>query len=589
MLASVGCSDPDRVNGPGETTARPVGPLIKSAVPTSGLIGDWKLDESNGTVAHDSKYNYDASVLGGAAFVAGKLGNALSLTNGSAGTGGKYAQMPSNLTLDNVQEGDYTLSAWFRPSTLPPNTSVDNRMWAIVGKASPNLGIFYSDAGKFLARHVLTGGVGEQPASPSTYPVGFWYHVAVTVNKALGKVRLYVNGGFVDDASFAANTAADEYGTTPFQIGKFGTQWAADGKVDQVRIYNRTLTDAEVLSLAQETAPVARPLPVGVTGTTVIGFGPGDDTNGQQWGVLLYPPSPSTISSDIDAADAKNVLLVLLMPANKGAYSDASGKFSLSMYENSLDRWVTGKANSKVDQATADKIADAMARRRIVCYIIDEPNLNGFATPAQVEQMAEAHKARWDCLTFVRTTPSLLASSWSGYPRTTTYPKVDYAWSQYNPNTAGTTPDDVWAQERQAITSAGFNMGLAVSLNLWAGGIPQNIAGQQACWDYAKNGTSSGYVLGDREGTSQATTVNCGTLGSSTPSVIASPNWIKYFAQRAAADGGFPFMLMWEAADASSSSTDFSSYYYRSDFVSAFDNAIQTGQGAQAAAWRTPK
>src|SRR4051812_9136011 len=224
---TVGCNQPDNVNGPSglsDPGARPIGPIQASAVPATGLVGEWKLDESSGTVAHDSKNGYDASVLGGAAFTSGKLGNALSLTNGTAGTGGKYGQMPSNTTLDNVQEGDYTLSAWFQPSTLPPNTSIDNRMWAIVGKANPNFGIFYSDAEKFLARHVLTGGVGQQPASPSTYPVGSWYHVAMTVSKALGKVRLYVNGGFVDDASYTANTAADEYGTTPFQIGKFGAQ-----------------------------------------------------------------------------------------------------------------------------------------------------------------------------------------------------------------------------------------------------------------------------------------------------------------------------------------------------------------------------
>jgi hypothetical protein len=147
----------------------------------------------------------------------------------------------------------------------------------------------------------------------------------------------------------------------------------------------------------------------------------------------------------------------------------------------------------------------------------------------------------------------------------------------------------VWAQERQAITAAGFNMGLAVSLNLWAGGINQSTGGQQPCWDYARNGTSWGYVLGDREDANEADPVTCGNLGSPLPSVIANPNWIKYFAQQVANDGGFPFLLMWEAADASSSSTPFTSYYVRGDFVNAFEAAIQTGQGAQAAAWRTPK
>jgi hypothetical protein len=591
-LAAGGCTQPDEVNGPSGPGARPLAPPMEAAVPTSGLIGEWKMDEASGTTANDSKNNYDATLNGQAGFAAGQLGNALVLNNDQTGIGDDFATMPSNATLDNVQEGNYTLSAWFFPETVPLDQSQTNRYYAILAKDGQPMGLAYNQAKKFSMRHYFTGGVLQITQGDNTFSEGHWYHVAGVVNKTAGTIKVFVDGVLQATEAFTPGTAANEYGTTRFQVGKAGDKWAADGKVDQVRIYNRALTDTEVSDLAGESsAPAGRPLPVGVFGTTTIGNGPGEDATGPQWSVLYYPPSPSTISSDIDAADAKNVLLVLLMPANKGGYTNASGKFSLAMYKDQLDRWVTGKSNSRVDQATADKITDAMTRHRIVCYIIDEPNLNNFATPAQVDSMAREHKARWPtCLTFARITPTLLADGW-GNPRTTTYPKLDYAWSQYNNNSARSnlTPPQVWAQERQAITSAGFNMGLAVSLNLWAGGNNQNTGGQQPCWDYAKNGTSSGYVLGDREGANEAHTVTCGNLGSPLPSVIASPNWIKYFAQQVAADGGFPFMLMWEAADASSSSDPFISYYGRSDFVSAFDNSIQTGQGAQAAAWRTPK
>src|SRR5689334_14760816 len=74
-----------------------------AVVPTSGLVGEWRLDESNGSTAFDTKNDNDAMVQGGAAFVQGRLGNALKLDNGAAGTGGKYAQIPSDPTLNSVQ------------------------------------------------------------------------------------------------------------------------------------------------------------------------------------------------------------------------------------------------------------------------------------------------------------------------------------------------------------------------------------------------------------------------------------------------------------------------------------------------------
>src|SRR4051812_4429834 len=91
-LAIGGCTS-DEVNQPPAPNSPKV-PISTTAAPTSGLIGEWKLDEMGDTIAEDTKNGYDATVQGGAAFIAGKLGRALNLNNGTAGTGGKYAEMP---------------------------------------------------------------------------------------------------------------------------------------------------------------------------------------------------------------------------------------------------------------------------------------------------------------------------------------------------------------------------------------------------------------------------------------------------------------------------------------------------------------
>jgi hypothetical protein len=287
-LVSGGCA-PDEVQGPVQT---PEPTIELASAPTSGLVGEWKLDETSGTTAVDTKNSYDATVFGGAAFVTGRLGNALNLDNGTAGTGGKYAQMPSNATLDVVQEGDYTISAWFYAHSVPPNQSATNKYWAIVVKAGYHMGLVYGVDQKFWMRHYLAGPAIKDASSASTYPANTWHHVAGVVSKAGGTVTLYVNGAVAGTRTFVADSAALDYGTTRFRIGKGSSDWAADGKVDQVRIYNRALSAAEVSDLFNETtgtAPtVTTKLPSAIGTTTATLNGSADPNGASSTGWFRY-------------------------------------------------------------------------------------------------------------------------------------------------------------------------------------------------------------------------------------------------------------------------------------------------------------
>jgi hypothetical protein len=249
-LVVAGCNDPASVDAP---VRHPV--IAAAAVPATGLVGEWKLDESSGTTAVDTKNGFNASVVGGAGFVAGHLGNALNLNNGVSGTGGKSAQMPSNATLDGVQEGNYTLSAWFNPATVPTDDSLPNRYWTIVAKAGQTMGLVFNWAGKFSMRTFLANQSLLITQGNTIYAPGGWHHVVGAVSKSGGTVKLYVDGALKATTTFTAGAAAWEYGTTPFRIGtaQVGT-WAANGKVDQVRIYNRELSASEVTDLFTETA-----------------------------------------------------------------------------------------------------------------------------------------------------------------------------------------------------------------------------------------------------------------------------------------------------------------------------------------------
>lgn len=105
----------------------------------------------------------------------------------------------------------------------------------------------YNPGGEALAtQHVDT--IAPQPLAPQT-----WYFVAATIEKvsARGRVmRLYVNG------NFASETRTEEtinYDTAPMWMTIGGVDaggWQNyDGLMDEVRIYNRTLSPADVRSL----------------------------------------------------------------------------------------------------------------------------------------------------------------------------------------------------------------------------------------------------------------------------------------------------------------------------------------------------
>jgi hypothetical protein len=591
LLLSAGCRS-DELQGPAHLPEATRPPVMATA-PTSGLVGEWKLDETgSATVANDSKNNFDATVFGGATFVAGKIGNALNLNNGTGGTGGKYAQMPSNATLDNVQEGNYTISAWFQPASIPPDATVDNRYWAVVAKASPHLGIFYSADGKFLARHYLTGGVGEQ-ATATVYPVGSWYHVASTVNKATGKVKIYVNGVFQDDASFTAGTAAEEYGTTPFTIGKTASFWAADGKVDQVRIYNRELSAAEIADLFNETppAPPGGDLPAGLWGNDAADLGTLPSSGNFYKAALAVPDNSSgshNINTLIANANQHDITLMLRLSGSPGAYTDKVSEecnnYNPTKYQAQLDRFVGNTA-----------LATALNTRRAVVLVIDEPHIKSYCktiSEAEVNQMGGWIKSRWPgAITAVRSSANLMKFGWITTRTTpfspTFWSKIDYAWGTWNHSTAlSSTPEETYQSEKAGL--AEVNLGMIPGINIWNGGT-------KACWTQP-NGTL-GRIWGSQAPSSVRGTVQtCSQVNEpseNTDQWVASPALLRQTIDAAVTDPDAPMFLGWTHVgpdDTGNSWSNMSQYESRSDFVSALKYWNTTGASrTNGTGWRPAK
>jgi hypothetical protein len=225
------------------------------------LVGHWKLDdEKTAKTAADATAARHARLVDGPTWTAGKIGGALQFDGKGA-----HVEIPNADALDKLQEGSYTLSAWFKPDDVPPGTEAQNNAsYAIVVKSGWHEGLTFGNEGKFQIDHWLKGDSEEEPIwagaqSESSFEPGKWYHVVGVVDRAKGEVRIYVNGSEEGSGEFEAERAPRDFEDAQWRIGialpdseEWG--WAAKGAIDDVRFYKRALPAAEALRLYEEGA-----------------------------------------------------------------------------------------------------------------------------------------------------------------------------------------------------------------------------------------------------------------------------------------------------------------------------------------------
>jgi hypothetical protein len=89
--------------------------------------------------------------------------------------------------------------------------------------------------------------------SPNSINLNTWNHVVITINKATGIHVLYLNDVVIGTVTSTNNSIL----TNPKVVigNTLAQQWAINGKIDDVRIYNRALDSAEVSQLYTSTIP----------------------------------------------------------------------------------------------------------------------------------------------------------------------------------------------------------------------------------------------------------------------------------------------------------------------------------------------
>jgi hypothetical protein len=230
-------------------------PALTVTTPASGggdtsLKARWKLDSSSGTSAPDSSGNSNnGTTSGGPTWVAGHWSNALNFDGAD-----DLVTAGSGATLDNLAA--ITVCAWIKPSTM--GEAGYGRIIQKGTGANPSAGWRFSMAGTnglSVGVDYATTDLVRQTAN-SVVAMNTWQHVAFTWTgsaTASPNLRIYKNGAEVGYSSATNGSGArGDDGAANVYLGNDNTLARTfAGALDDVRVYNRVLTAAELLAIYQ--------------------------------------------------------------------------------------------------------------------------------------------------------------------------------------------------------------------------------------------------------------------------------------------------------------------------------------------------
>ena len=196
---------------------------------TDGLVGHWKMDESSwGSVVDSSGNGNNGTANGSVALGAGKFGNSASY-NGTDG----YISVPSNSNF-SFGTGDFAITLWANLN----NTSGYQHFFNMPDQDTFCLKSYDVDNKIYF----YSSGFNTYSDISATYNNGEWSYI--TLIRKDQTAYIYVNGVLKGSKTgFTNNVTANT-----IKIGEYASEYT-NGKLDEMRVYNRALSPQEVSDL----------------------------------------------------------------------------------------------------------------------------------------------------------------------------------------------------------------------------------------------------------------------------------------------------------------------------------------------------
>ncbi len=208
-----------------------------TGITSPGLVASWHFEES-GATALDSSGNANTGTDTATTAVQGRYGNARYF-NGNA-----FVSVPSSPTLQ-VNES-MTIEFWIKPENagggrINPVDKQYAREFAITIEVVRGANLFYGDdlnpPNNYRSVYPFPNGAFQND--------GKWTHYAVTRDASTKTMKSYINGALSQTITYTL-TGSTPKGNNPVLIGRGYTNFGLVGAIDEVKIYGRALTQAEI-------------------------------------------------------------------------------------------------------------------------------------------------------------------------------------------------------------------------------------------------------------------------------------------------------------------------------------------------------
>jgi len=203
-----------------------------------GLVSYWSFNEGTvkGDTVSDVFGNNDGTFVGNPKIAKGKYGNAVEL-NGSS----DYVEVPDDKSLQLWET--YTLEAWIYQREIKSSRFIDRCT------AGTSDGPHFDNHPGTKLRSCAGGCV----TSDADFTLDEWYHVVMTFDE--GAVKFYLDGSPAGEGNVASPLSGN---TLSFKLGADSNgQNLLDGFIDEARIYNRAISEAEVNQNMESEGPSA--------------------------------------------------------------------------------------------------------------------------------------------------------------------------------------------------------------------------------------------------------------------------------------------------------------------------------------------
>ena len=271
---------------------------LPSFVPINGLVAYYPFDGN----ALDASGNGNNGIVNGATLTNDKFGK----SNAAYGFDGinDYLSVNHNSILNLPGAGSFTFTSWINPTEIINEYNIISK-GAGHGNNSNDayiLSVYFSKVGLELAKYPTA----IWTKSDASVTVNAWNLVTVVYDNTINAAKYYLNGNLVGQKNYTI-TPSSNGDTNPMFIGKQGYSCDCNyfkGKIDEIGIWNRALTQEEITNLYNANLCIET---ISVTDTLVInvnrtGYNPISYSN-----TIKVYPNPAKNKITIDNGDIQKM------------------------------------------------------------------------------------------------------------------------------------------------------------------------------------------------------------------------------------------------------------------------------------------